>query len=203
METLQDLIYKSYAYLAALEANLKKGNTKIVYRIMQSQINRFKSGNLGNLENFKDDEINLRMDGSDFCWYCGRSTMEVGKLQNEHVLPKCKSQIDEPCNLVPVCKECNGTSEKGTRDLIEWMKSKDYLLHFYLMRRYVKLVHLYAKQHGLLELPEEEVRGKLELPFRSESLKTIIETVKSTEKNRNLYEEMYARYHHLLKEELE
>lgn len=87
------------------------------------------------------------------CAYCGKK----GVLTIDHLIPKFCGGIDSGENLIYACKECN--SSKNKKDLIEWCLSKNTFPPVLVLRRYLKLAHLYFAQQGFLELPFNELEN--------------------------------------------
>lgn len=53
------------------------------------------------------------------CGYCEETATSL-----DHIVPKFKSGSNNRYNLVPACRKCN--ADKGSKNMEEWFKSKDY-----------------------------------------------------------------------------
>jgi hypothetical protein len=108
------------------------------------------------------DEVE-KLHAQPVCAYCGSKE----KLSADHLLPTARGGPDEGFNLVLACKSCN--SSKGCKDLLQWYEDRQATPPLPLIRRYLKLVVRYCKQHGLWDTPVDRIDDQT-LPFRLSSV---------------------------------
>lgn len=120
---------------------------------------------------------NWKMDwGKNYCWYCGKSIEECGKLTAEHIFPRAKGGDDSFDNIAYACKSCN--SSKHDKDLIEWIyQTQGFTPPFWMVCIYMKLVYKYSVEHSLMELHNEDL-NEMNLPFNPNSLANIEQIIK-------------------------
>jgi len=66
-------------------------------------------------------------------------------------IPQRKDGLHGGENLIYSCRSCN--SSKGATDLLSWMQKRNQFPPLYLLRRYLKIVIEYCKQHDLMAVP--------------------------------------------------
>jgi hypothetical protein len=99
------------------------------------------------------------------CSYCG----SADKLSVDHLLAKKLGGGDHGDNLILACKSCN--SSKGERDLLLWYEKKGDFPPLGVLRRYLKLLHGYCKDHDLMKVSCDDERLH-SLPYAIRSLPT-------------------------------
>lgn len=104
---------------------------------------------------FRDEQTKLKL--PKICYYCGGKE----KLSLDHIIPRKKGGPDSGDNLIFSCRKCN--SSKGSKDLMEWMESKDRFPTILVLRRYLKLVIRFCSENNLLNKPLSEL-DTLDLP---------------------------------------
>ena len=164
LKTAKDLIFYSYADLGmahyAVQNKLLKYD-KNSYIIRAKLLKGLLNGTMNIRSIFDDEKIKLKT--GHICNYCGSNK----NLALEHIFPKKYGGKDDADNLILVCRYCN--SSKGKKDLIEWMYSKNIFLPLMVIRRYLKLIHIYLIENSLID-KEKEYLEKIELPFKIKSL---------------------------------
>lgn len=166
IETVGDKIYWAYANLAMAHMAVEKKQdkyTRINYMIRAKLFKGLKEGTMNMRTIFDDEKIKLQT--GQICNYCGSNS----NLALDHIFPKRFGGKDDAENLVYACKSCN--SSKGKKDLIEWMKSKEFFLPLMIIRRYLKLVHNYSATNNLINMKIEKLKN-IDLPFKIELLPT-------------------------------
>lgn len=162
--TVRDAIYWSYSNLAMAHTAVEKNQDKyerLNYMVRAKLFKGLKNGEMNILSIFDDEKLKLQT-GS-ICNYCGSSD----SLSLDHILPQKYGGKDNAENLIYACKFCN--SSKGTKDLIEWMNTRNHFLPLMIIRRYLKLVFKYCIEKDLIDKKVEEV-SMLKLPFRIDLL---------------------------------
>jgi hypothetical protein len=105
-----------------------------------------------------------KMQGGNYCWYCGKEVASRDELTADHIFPRSKGGDSSLDNLVLVCKSCN--SSKNNMDLLEWyFERRNEFPMPYIFAHYYKLLYLYAKDHNLLDKHREDLE-KMDLPFK-------------------------------------
>lgn len=164
LNTLREALAWSYANLACTHSALKAGRIKhaqIDWIIRAKLFRGLKTGEmqLGSL--FDDERLTLIAQPN--CVYCGVD----GALSIDHIVPRAAGGGHEAHNLVRACRPCN--SSKGKRDLLEWFNQQGRFPPILLLRRYLKLLDLYACAAGLLDYALTDDR-LMELPFAIDRL---------------------------------
>lgn len=165
-ETVQELIYWSYANLAmahtAVDRDQKKYGT-FNYMIRAKLFKGLKEGTM-NMRSIFDDE-KIKLETGQACNYCGSNE----SLALDHILAKSYVLKDNAENLIYACRGCN--SSKGKKDLMEWMDYKNDFFPLMIIRRYLKLTFQYCEKHQLLDLSVEEIK-EMDLPFKTQFIPT-------------------------------
>lgn len=130
--------------------------------VYEELINDRKEGRIKASKTLLEDE-KKKMKLPNVCYYCGEDNQEM--IGADHMIPIKKGGEDYGENLVPCCRSCN--SSKGSKDMLEWMKSKGVNPSVLVLRRYVKLAILYCKTNDLLDELADEYKS-LDLPFSFE-----------------------------------
>ena len=128
-------------------------------RLYKGLIN--KTMNMGSLI---DDE-KAKLKAGCCCAYCGTTE----QLSVDHLIPQIKGDANSADNSVFACRRCN--SSKGGSDLFEWYNKKECFPPLLIVRRYLKIVHLYCEINNLLEKHLEDVDIDT-LPFRLDLIPT-------------------------------
>ena len=164
--TIEELICWSYANLAMAHSAISQGATKyskinfiIRARLYKGLINKTMS--MGSLI---DDE-KAKLKAGCCCAYCGSPE----NLSVDHLIPQIKGGANSADNSVFACRRCN--SSKGSSDLFEWYNKKECFPPLLIVRRYLKIVHLYCEINNLLEKHLEDVDIDT-LPFRLDLIPT-------------------------------
>ena len=160
------MIYWSYSNLAMAHSAVEREQEKygtFNYIIRAKLFKGLKDGTMNIRSIFDDEKIKLNIGMN--CNYCGSST----NLSLDHILPQKSGGSDKGDNLIYACRKCN--SSKGKKDLLEWMDYTNRYLPLMVIRRYLKLVHSYCQQEGLLNsnLDELDIQS---FPFRLDLLPT-------------------------------
>ncbi len=171
-KTWGEWLHWVYANLNMCNAAFKLGKQRLdqqCFMIRSKAFKAYKDGRWAVHSLYENN--NWKMDwGKDYCWYCGRSIDECGKLTAEHIFPRAKGGDDSFDNIAYACRSCN--SSKGDKDLVEWMLSQGIAPGFPLVCIYMKLVYKYSMEHNLMGCPLETVLS-MDLPFSPTSLKQI------------------------------
>src|SRR5690242_18355821 len=61
------------------------------------------------------------------CWYCGCVLRSLWNI--EHQVPRARGGTDDLDNLVPACKDCNGTKSSKTVEELREKVLKDEAMH--------------------------------------------------------------------------
>lgn len=152
LATLGDSLFWSYANMGAVFAALKANCLKlhrIHYVIRERLFNKLKTGEVTISTFFKDEKDKLILPRA--CYYCGSAMM----LSADHVFSRKRGGDDCGDNLILACRKCN--SSKSSRDLLEWMYSKNEFPPLLLLRRYLKLSIRHSVNKGLLGWPLDKV----------------------------------------------
>ncbi|MCO5259522.1 MAG: HNH endonuclease [Crocinitomicaceae bacterium] len=166
-ETVEELIYYSYANLAMAHTAIDRKQSKYEtfnYMIRAKLFKGLKTGSM-NMRTIFDDE-KIKLETGSVCNYCG-STKE---LSLDHIFPQKYGGKDNAENLIYACKSCN--SSKGAKDLMEWMEYRKQFLPLLIIRRYLKLTFKYCQENDLLHQKIKDV-NKMELPFKIEFIPTV------------------------------
>lgn len=91
-----------------------------------------------------------RSDGH--CWYCGDRMNPFRDFSVDHVVPISSGGVDEPTNLVPCCRSCNGGKRDRSLESFRAMQAKKSASHFSAAQMQ------FLRDHGI-DLPKE-------LPFQ-------------------------------------
>ncbi len=165
-ETVEELIFWSYSNLAMAHTAVERGQEKygtFNYIIRSKLFKGLKDGTMSMRTIFDDEKVKLET--GMICNYCGSNE----KLSLDHVFAQKRGGKDDADNLIFACRSCN--SSKGKKDLMEWMEYRGSFLPLMVIRRYLKLVHKYCKEHEILERRVEELKHT-ELPFKLEFIPT-------------------------------
>ncbi|NLA24045.1 MAG: HNH endonuclease [Bacteroidales bacterium] len=166
-ETVEELIYYSYANLAMAHTAVERKQSKYEtfnYMIRAKLFKGLKTSSMNMRTIFDDEKIKLKT-GS-VCNYCGSSE----NLSLDHIFPQKYGGKDNAENLIFACRSCN--SSKGAKDLMEWMEYRKQFLPLLIIRRYLKLTFKYCQGNNLLHQKIEDV-SKMELPFKIEYIPTV------------------------------
>ncbi|XXX85678.1 HNH endonuclease [Sorangium sp. So ce145] len=145
VETVGELLYWSYACLAAACAAAEAGLTRYDTRCWMIRAKLFKGLRAGTMKVgslFAD----VRDMPSDRCVYCGATPPP--KLHGDHLIPRHRGGLESGDNLVWACRSCN--SSKNARDLLEWYASKEKFPPLLLLRRYLKLAMAEAEARQIM-----------------------------------------------------
>jgi 5-methylcytosine-specific restriction endonuclease McrA len=74
----------------------------------------------------------VQADWGHVCVYCGK---EAKQLHREHFVPVEQGGTLEAWNVVPACQKCNNA--KATRDPLEWMTDKGWLVRYVQIKNYL------------------------------------------------------------------
>jgi len=158
--TVKHHIYHNYANLsmahAAIVAKRKDYGDKD-YEIRSAMFRDLMSG-AKKIRNISEDDQFL---SKDHCNYCGSKK----RLTTDHIFPIGSFPEYEKENELVSCSECKKSRKK--MDLLEWMDANEDFLPLMVIRRYLKLVHLYCQENDLLGM-ELDKALEYELPFRME-----------------------------------
>lgn len=166
IETVRELIYKSYANLAMAHTAVDKKQEKYErfnFMIRAKLFKGLKDGTMNMRTIFDDEKIKLQT--GQVCNYCGSSE----KLALDHIFPQKYGGKDDAENLIFACRTCN--SSKGKKDLMEWMNFRGQFLPLMIIRRYLKLTFNYCNTNNLLDCNIDDLKT-MELPFKIEFLPT-------------------------------
>lgn len=145
LETVGELLYWSYAYLAAASAAEKAGLAQYDTRcwmIRARLFKRLRDGTMKISSLFSD----VRDMPSDRCAYCG--TTPPPKLHGDHLIPRHRGGPESGDNLVWACRSCN--SSKCARDVLEWYASRMEFPPLLVLRRYLKLAIAEAESRQIM-----------------------------------------------------
>lgn len=160
LNTIKDKIFWAYANLAMAHSAVskkQKNYSRIIY-IIRSRLFKGLSNGTMQIRTLFDDEKNKYVAGN-ICSYCG----SFDNLTLDHIVPKKLLGRDISDNLILVCKSCN--SSKGTKDLFEWMSSKNKFLPLLVIRRHLKLLYYFCDENDLLDKSLNEVNN-FSIPFK-------------------------------------
>jgi hypothetical protein len=159
LNTVEELLYWSYANLAMAHTALDKGQESYgrFNYIIRSRLYKGLIDKKMSVSSIIDDEKLKIVSGSQ-CSYCG----SIKNLAMDHILPKKYGGKDTGENLVYACRSCN--SSKGAKDLMEWMSSREEFPPLMVLRRYLKIVIGYCLQNDLMDCHIKDV--EIELPFK-------------------------------------
>lgn len=165
-ETIEGLIYWSYANLAmahsAVEKNQEKYGT-FNYVIRAKLFKGLKDGTMNMRTIFDDEKIKLHT--GQLCNYCGSNE----NLTLDHIFAQKMGGKDTAENLIFACRSCN--SSKGKKDLMQWMNDRGEFLPLMIIRRYLKLVFKYCAENDLLKMSLDDIK-EIDLPFSVEFIPT-------------------------------
>lgn len=164
--TVRELIFKSYANLAMAHAAVEQKQetyNRLSFMIRSRLQKGLKEGSMKMGTFFDDESIKFQL-GS-ICNYCGAEE----NLSVDHIFSQKYGGLDHADNMICACRSCN--SSKGKKDLMEWMGTRDQFLPLLVIRRYLKLVFNYYKEHELLDKTANDLY-EMNLPFRIDLLPT-------------------------------
>lgn len=171
INTVKEHIAWSYANLASGHNAIESGVTeygRLQYMIRSRLFKGLVSGTMSMGSLYDDEKIKYKYPQS--CSYCGSGE----RLSMDHLIPRKKGGPDDTDNLLWACKSCN--SSKRDRDLLVWLKAKDWMPSILMLRRYLKLVFRYCLENELLDLPLDEAY-EMDLPFQLQSLPYKLENI--------------------------
>ncbi len=143
--TLGDLLYWSYANLAAACAAEKAGITRYDTRCWMIRARLLKGLREGTMK-ISSLFADVRDMPNDRCVYCG--TVPPPKLHGDHLIPRSRGGPESGDNLVWACRSCN--SSKCARDMLDWYASRGQFPPLLLLRRYLKLAIAEAETRQLM-----------------------------------------------------
>lgn len=159
--TVKEHLYHNYANLsmahAAIAAKRKKYGDKD-YEIRSAMFRDLMNGTK-KIRNISEDDQFL---SKEHCNYCGSKK----KLTTDQIFPIGSFPEYEKENELVVCSECK--KSRNNMDLLEWMDAKNDFLPLMVIRRYLKLVHLYCQENDLLGMDALEAID-YELPFKMDT----------------------------------
>jgi hypothetical protein len=159
-----EYLYYAYANLQMLIYALNSGKPKYdrsCYMIRAKAFKAYKEGRWEINDLYKNNK--WKMQGGNYCWYCGKQVASRDELTADHIFPRSKGGDSSLDNLALVCKSCN--SSKNNMDLLEWyFERRDEFPMPYIFAHYYKQLYLYAKEHDLLDKHREDLE-KMDLPF--------------------------------------
>ena len=150
--TVRELIADSYANLARAHAALEHGAREYTrtHHVIRARLRHRSIDGTMKMRSLYDDE-RIEMTAPQACYYCGSAK----NLCADHLIPGIRGGPDASDNLIWACRRCN--SSKGGRDLLEWMTLKNRFPLLLLLRRYMKIVARYCKEHGRLDSAPERL----------------------------------------------
>ncbi len=157
-ETVEELLFYSYANLAMAHSALDRGDEKYgrVNYIIRAKLNKGLRAGTMSVGSLLDDE-KLKYGLPRVCSYCGADT----KLTVDHLLPRSVGGPETADNAVWVCRSCN--SSKRDTDFLVWWPAKHHSFPpLMLLRRYLKVAMVIVEQRSVGRVPVAEVEG---LPF--------------------------------------
>lgn len=146
VETVGELLYWSYAYLAAASAAEKAGITRYDTRCWMIRARLFKGLRAGTMK-VSSLFADVRDMPNDRCVYCGATPPP--KLHGDHLIPRHRGGPESGDNLVWACRSCN--SSKSAQDMLEWYASKAKFPPLQLIRRYLKLAMAEAEARHVMD----------------------------------------------------
>lgn len=146
MDTIKELLFRSYSNLAMASAALREGAEEYKvhhYKIRSKLFKGLSDGtmNIGSI--FNDEREKLAL--PECCVYCGAAE----NLSLDHLIPRKRGGLDRGDNLVYCCRSCN--SSKGSTDMVEWHLSAGKFPPLNVLRRYLKLAIIYCTENNLME----------------------------------------------------
>lgn len=165
-KSVSELIYWSYANLAMAQDGVERGldrYDRLSFMIRSRLYKGLCEGRM-QIRSLFDDE-KYKIENGARCVYCGRTD----GLSVDHLFPKVLGGSDSSDNLMCCCRRCN--SSKGDRDMVLWLRESGQFPPLMVLRRYLKLVHQFCSENGLLE---EEYRSvdDSSFPFKFEGIPT-------------------------------
>jgi 5-methylcytosine-specific restriction endonuclease McrA len=156
--TVQGLLVWSYANLAMAHAAVteKAAQYGPRYYAIRTRLHKDLLTGQKSIRTISDDE-RLKMSLPQTCCYCGSNE----RLSIDHMIPQNRGGLDIGENMVWACRPCN--SSKSATDMLEWFKRKGHFPPLLLLRRYLKVVHQYCSEQGLLDVSVSQVQ----LPYVS------------------------------------
>ncbi len=158
LKTVGDQIFWAYSNVGMAEAALRNGADRyssVHYMIRARLFRDFTAGKIRVSSFYEDERAKI---GMTTCCYCGSAS----DLSLDHIIPRRRLGSDSPENLLPACRRCN--SAKGSRDVMVFLRSRGLFPSVLLLRRYLKLIHRYCSENGLL-LREPAEAADMDPPF--------------------------------------
>lgn len=162
--TVREVLCWSYANLAMAHTAVDRRQEKygvINYKIRAKLYKGLIDGTMNIRTLFDDEKVKL-LSGSK-CSYCGSPE----NLALDHIIAKKLGGEDGGDNLIYACRSCN--SSKGSKDMMEWMKSKNLFPPLLVLRRYLKLVISYCSDNDLMGRLVDEIKNEKH-PFNIEHI---------------------------------
>jgi len=156
-DTVKRLLYHNYANLsmahAAIAAKREDCGDKD-YEIRSAMFRDLMNGTKKIRPISEDDQFLSK----DHCNYCGSKK----KLTTDHIFPKGAFPEYEKENEMVACSVCK--KSRKNMDLLEWMDAREDFLPLMVIRKYLKLVHLFCQENDLMSMDLEEAL-ECDLPF--------------------------------------
>lgn len=152
LKLVKERLFWSYANLAMAHHSVEAGEakySKLAFMIRARLYKGLMTGKMHVGTIFDDEKVKIDLGKS--CSYCGSNE----SLALDHILPRKFGGRDLAENLVYACRSCN--SSKGSKDLMEWYKTKNRIPPLLVLRRFLKLVIEHCDKNQLLDLPIEAI----------------------------------------------
>lgn len=152
VKTIRDLIYWEYAKLISGSTIGDRKN----YGFVMHNYKKLKNQKIKPSQILRENKMLIEL--SEICAYCGNNE----NLEWEHIIPKCKIELDIIDNMVKSCKKCN--LEKSGRDPFEWYKKeKKYEIPRIVLGKYLKLIFDIHEKQGALDYYDLNNDGELDI----------------------------------------